>query len=115
MNQQIYLFIFTEFSSQLPPEGGAFYHPDTIETARQHYKKSWPPILYALCVWLMEKGYSDSANEKDAEKEGVALSVKPLNLQPANVPANMKPANMHFDRFYLILGEQLLELPSRNQ
>ncbi|XP_067680006.1 HEAT repeat-containing protein 5B-like isoform X1 [Haliotis asinina] len=94
----------SEYSSQLPTDGGAFYHPDTIETARQHYKKSWPPILYALCVWLKEKGMGDPQGEKSGEREGVPHTVGPLSLQPANVPANMKPHSLNQDRFYLILG-----------
>lgn len=105
MIQKTKLLVLSEYSSQLPTDGGAFYHPDTIETARQHYKKSWPPILYALCVWLKEKGLGDPMGEKSGEREGVPHTVGPLSLQPANVPANMKPQSLNQDRFYLILGE----------
>ncbi|KAK5639624.1 hypothetical protein RI129_012116 [Pyrocoelia pectoralis] len=42
----------TEFASQLPHDGGAFYTNDTIESSRPHYAKCWPPILHAATLWL---------------------------------------------------------------
>ncbi|KAK4872023.1 hypothetical protein RN001_016147 [Aquatica leii] len=42
----------SEFASQLPHDGGAFYTNDTIESSRSHYGKSWPPILHAATLWL---------------------------------------------------------------
>ena len=71
--------------------------------ARAHYKKSWPPILYALSVWLKEQGFSDVGDEKQGEG-GIIRPVGGLSLQPANSPANMKPQEINKDRFYLILG-----------
>ena len=31
----------SEFKSQLPFEGGAFYSNDTVESARPHYRATW--------------------------------------------------------------------------
>lgn len=42
----------SEFKSQLPFDGGAFYTHDTINLARPHYRAAWPPILQAAAVWL---------------------------------------------------------------
>ena len=42
----------SEFKSQLPFDGGAFYTHDTIVLARPHYRATWPPILHAAAVWL---------------------------------------------------------------
>ncbi|WAR19304.1 HTR5B-like protein [Mya arenaria] len=47
-----------EYSNQLPSEGGAFYHVDTMSAARIHYRKSWPSILHALAIWLKEAGFA---------------------------------------------------------
>ncbi|XP_040574960.1 HEAT repeat-containing protein 5B [Lepeophtheirus salmonis] len=41
-----------EFKSQLPYDGGAFYTNDTIESARPHYRSTWPQMLQASAIWL---------------------------------------------------------------
>ena len=41
-----------EFGNQLPPEGGAYYTPETVDSCRQHYRHVWPPILLATATWL---------------------------------------------------------------
>jgi hypothetical protein len=51
------VFIFPEFSSQLPHDGGAFYTTDTMESARPYYLNSWAPILYAATLWINVKGF----------------------------------------------------------
>ncbi|XP_076463435.1 HEAT repeat-containing protein 5B-like isoform X2 [Babylonia areolata] len=101
-----------EFSSQLPQEGGAFYHPDTMDTARGHYKRSWPPILYALAIWLNEKGFAQLGDGAESSPEGSKPALGSLTLQPANALANMKPEEVNKDRFYLILGISMESLCS---
>nr|XP_057914299.1 HEAT repeat-containing protein 5B [Doryrhamphus excisus]XP_057914301.1 HEAT repeat-containing protein 5B [Doryrhamphus excisus]XP_057914302.1 HEAT repeat-containing protein 5B [Doryrhamphus excisus] len=54
-----------EFSSQLPPDGGAFYTPETIDTARLHYRSSWAPVLHAVALWLSSTGFG-ACEEKEA-------------------------------------------------
>ncbi|CAH1791410.1 unnamed protein product [Owenia fusiformis] len=76
-----------EFSSQLPAEGGAFYHAESKDSARSHYKKSWAPILYAVSLWLSETGFIGGPGDKTPD-----------------LPANMKPEEVNGDRFYLLLG-----------
>lgn len=50
---EFFLLVFSsEFSSQLPHDGGAFYTNDTMESSRPHYVRSWPPILHAATLWL---------------------------------------------------------------
>ncbi|XP_067876550.1 HEAT repeat-containing protein 5B [Heterodontus francisci] len=46
-----------EFASQLPSDGGAFYTPETIDSARLHYRNSWAPILHAVALWLNSAGF----------------------------------------------------------
>ncbi|XP_055491112.1 HEAT repeat-containing protein 5B [Leucoraja erinacea] len=48
----------SEFASQLPSEGGAFYTPETIDSARLHYRTSWAPILHAVVLWLNSTGFT---------------------------------------------------------
>lgn len=50
-------YLLTEFSSQLPHDGGAFYTTDTMDSARPYYLNSWAPILYAATLWLNVKGF----------------------------------------------------------
>ncbi|XP_037534116.1 HEAT repeat-containing protein 5B [Nematolebias whitei] len=54
-----------EFSSQLPPEGGAFYTPETIDTARLHYRNSWAPVLHAVALWLSSTGFGAGEDQED--------------------------------------------------
>lgn len=90
-----YLSLPTEYSSQLPSDGGTFYHPDTVDNAKPHYKKRWTPILHALAIWLHETGFSVGEMNKESDKNSTV---------PANAPANMKREEINSDRFYLILG-----------
>lgn len=89
---------FAEYSSQLPSDGGTFYHPDTVDNAKPHYKKRWTPILHALAIWLHETGFSVGEMNKESDKNSTV---------PANAPANMKREEINSDRFYLILGIKL--------
>ncbi|XP_068581139.1 HEAT repeat-containing protein 5B isoform X2 [Cebidichthys violaceus] len=89
-----------EFSSQLPPDGGAFYTPETIDTARIHYRSSWAPVLHAVALWLSSTGFG--AGE---EKEEVPSS---LSRAPA-IPQAPSPTTKTFeesvkDRMHLMLG-----------
>ena len=47
----------SEFSSQLPHDGGTFYSSDTIELARPIYRTAWPPILHAAALWLCSRDF----------------------------------------------------------
>ncbi|CAG2165004.1 unnamed protein product, partial [Oppiella nova] len=58
----------TEFSSQLPHDGGAFYTSDTIEIARPRYRASWPPILHAAALWLCSNGFEVNAESNSNEE-----------------------------------------------
>lgn len=73
---------FTEFNSQLPHEGGAFYTSSTIDNSRNHYKNAWPPILYALSLWL---------NSED------------FKLENSNINKEIQ------DKFYLIFGNFMIK------
>lgn len=73
----MFIIFCLEFNSQLPHEGGAFYTSSTIDSSRNHYKNAWPPILYALSLWL---------NSKD------------FNIEFTNIDKKLQ------DKFYLIFG-----------
>ncbi|EPY76160.1 hypothetical protein CB1_001484006 [Camelus ferus] len=47
----------SEFASQLPVEGGAFYTAETSENAKLHYYSSWALILHATALWLTSTGF----------------------------------------------------------
>lgn len=46
------LSIITEYSNQLPRDGGAFYTNDTMDSCRPHYCATWPALLHAATLWL---------------------------------------------------------------
>ncbi|XP_057705009.1 HEAT repeat-containing protein 5B [Corythoichthys intestinalis] len=54
-----------EFSSQLPPDGGAFYTPETIDTARLHYRNSWAPVVHAVALWLSSTSFGACEEKKE--------------------------------------------------
>nr|CAH7763089.1 unnamed protein product [Callosobruchus chinensis] len=56
----------SEFSSQLPHDGGAFYTNETMESSKPYYMISWPPILHAAALWL-NNGCFNEVNENNNE------------------------------------------------
>lgn len=61
--------MLSEFASQLPHDGGAFYTTDTMESCRPHYAATWPPVLHAAALWLNATGFkTDKQNESGTDK-----------------------------------------------
>uniref|UniRef100_A0A8D2Q0J2 HEAT repeat-containing protein 5B n=1 Tax=Zosterops lateralis melanops TaxID=1220523 RepID=A0A8D2Q0J2_ZOSLA len=97
-----------EFATQLPPDGGAFYTPETIDTARLHYRNSWAPILHAVALWLNSTGFnvSESTEETAAalpNSQKRATSIM-LNQTPGTPPTTKSLPEINKDRMHLILG-----------
>lgn len=44
----------SEYFTQLPNEGGSFYHPDLIDICREFYREHWTRVLLAYSVWICE-------------------------------------------------------------
>ncbi|CAH1153655.1 unnamed protein product [Phaedon cochleariae] len=77
----------SEFSSQLPHDGGAFYTNETMDSSRPHYVSCWPPILHAAALLLNTGNFKrDSDNDNDEN--------------PNNNRSNEDPS----DRFHLLFG-----------
>ena len=79
-------FLDTEYSSQLPSDGGTFFTFDTMDSSRPHYKKAWPAILYAASLWLKDAGFTSAEKNDDR-------------------PANMMADESDINRFHLLLGK----------
>ncbi|XP_029305906.1 HEAT repeat-containing protein 5B isoform X2 [Cottoperca gobio] len=89
-----------EFSSQLPPDGGAFYTPETIDTARIHYRSSWAPVLHAVALWLSSTEFGAGEEKEEVPS---ALSRAPAITQAAS--CTVKPFEESVkDRMHLMLG-----------
>ncbi|XP_008428488.1 HEAT repeat-containing protein 5B isoform X1 [Poecilia reticulata] len=89
-----------EFSSQLPPDGGAFYTPETIDTARLHYRGSWAPVLHAVALWLNSNGFEVNDNQEDLSS---TPSKVPNALQGSSSSAKTLEESVK-DRMHLMLG-----------
>ncbi|KAM9450231.1 HEAT repeat-containing protein 5B [Clarias gariepinus] len=90
-----------EFASQLPPEGGAFYTPETIDTARLHYRSSWAPILHAVALWLSATDFG----APDCSDEPQTATVPGVPGFPQGPPAPSKSHDeLVKDRMHLLLG-----------
>uniref|UniRef100_A0A8B9KWA2 HEAT repeat-containing protein 5B n=1 Tax=Astyanax mexicanus TaxID=7994 RepID=A0A8B9KWA2_ASTMX len=88
-----------EFASQLPPEGGAFYTPETIDTARLHYRNSWAPILHAVALWLSNTDFGAAEGPEEPQTGTTSPAY------PQGPPAPIKnPDELAKDRMHLLLG-----------
>lgn len=87
-----------EFKSQLPFDGGSFYSHDTLESARPHYKATWPPILQATAVWLSYgQGFERVCQEEEEDEEE-------MNNKKGGGGKRAGPDEINSDRFHLLLG-----------
>ncbi|XP_055794155.1 HEAT repeat-containing protein 5B isoform X3 [Salvelinus fontinalis] len=92
-----------EFSSQLPPDGGAFYTPETIDTARLHYRGSWAPVLHAVALWLSSTSFG--AGEGEEEAPAVPPQVSGAPVYPLGNPGPTQSLeDLIKDRMHLMLG-----------
>uniref|UniRef100_A0A7N6BXD1 HEAT repeat-containing protein 5B n=1 Tax=Anabas testudineus TaxID=64144 RepID=A0A7N6BXD1_ANATE len=89
-----------EFSSQLPPDGGAFYTPETIDTARLHYRSSWAPVLHAVALWLNSTGFG--AGEEKEEIPSAPSKTPGLSQGASSTPKVFE--ELVKDRMHLMLG-----------
>lgn len=71
----------SEFKSQLPFDGGAFYTHDTITLVRPHYRATWPPILHAAAVWLSYGQGFESSQDMFANEDTNKKSQDEINAE----------------------------------
>ncbi|XP_058149585.1 HEAT repeat-containing protein 5A isoform X3 [Dasypus novemcinctus] len=93
----------SEFASQLPVEGGAFYTAETSENAKLHYYNSWALILHATALWLTSTGF---AADPEEGASNLSRPVTPTSMcQDSSSGTIVKsPEDVYTDRFHLILG-----------
>ncbi|XP_035692964.1 HEAT repeat-containing protein 5B-like [Branchiostoma floridae] len=91
-----------EFSSQLPTEGGAFYSAEAVDSARPHYRRAWPPILYAAALWLNDGGFAHVAAEKNEDLGPLGAGMG--GFDGSMLQKKKTPEEINSDRFHLILG-----------
>uniref|UniRef100_A0A8C4PIM0 HEAT repeat-containing protein 5A n=1 Tax=Equus asinus asinus TaxID=83772 RepID=A0A8C4PIM0_EQUAS len=94
----------SEFASQLPVDGGAFYTAETSENAKLHYSNSWALILHATALWLTSTGFVVA--DPDEGASNLSRPVTPTSMcQGSSSGATVKsPEDVYTDRFHLILG-----------
>ncbi|XP_058396739.1 HEAT repeat-containing protein 5A isoform X2 [Diceros bicornis minor] len=94
----------SEFASQLPVDGGAFYTAETSENAKLHYSNSWALILHATALWLTSTGFVVA--DPDEGASNLSRPVTPTSMcQGSSSGAAVKsPEDVYTDRFHLILG-----------
>lgn len=83
--------------------GGAFYTPETIDTARLHYRNSWASVLHAEALWLSSTGFGtaeDSAEGKSAPVSGPVVASA----------AGKNTDDLVKDRLHLLLGKLFTRL-----
>lgn len=93
--------IFSEFSSQLPHDGGAFYSNESVESVRPYYQAAWPPMLHAAALWLSAGGFDKAEQEQTGGRLTPVVMATSSNSTTA---AAKMPQDLNTDRFYLLLG-----------
>ncbi|CAF89438.1 unnamed protein product, partial [Tetraodon nigroviridis] len=78
--------------------GGAFYTPETIDTARLHYRGSWAPVLHAVALWLSSTGFGAAEG-----KEEVSSAKNSAITQTASFNTKSSEESVE-DRMHLMLG-----------
>uniref|UniRef100_A0A6B2ELW8 HEAT repeat-containing protein 5A n=1 Tax=Phlebotomus kandelakii TaxID=1109342 RepID=A0A6B2ELW8_9DIPT len=96
------LLLPTEFSSQLPHDGGAFYTTDTMHSSKPHYMASWPPILYAASLWLNAEGFDLHKDILTANNN--TPSVDDVRNGDNNNSSVISHGSISADRFHMIFG-----------
>ncbi|XP_015763644.1 PREDICTED: HEAT repeat-containing protein 5B-like isoform X1 [Acropora digitifera] len=91
----------TEYSSQLPPQGGMFYSPDSMDQARPHYQSCWPSIVHAASLWLNNGGFEST---KRAMQEGLSSESLDTNSSRTMISTATTPAEVNTDHFHLLVG-----------
>jgi HEAT repeat-containing protein 5 len=81
-----FLSLPNDYASQLPIEGGAFYHADLVESSRPVYKEHFTKILLAYSIWLNEIQFNIeemSTNQaiSDDKKEKLFFMLLGLSLE----------------------------------
>lgn len=97
-----------DFTSQLPPEGGAFYNAEATSTTRPHYLKAWAPIVYAAALWLDAGGFQVIEENSDGSYTSPANSGPMLPgmavIPTGNAASMKKPEEIKSDYFHLMIG-----------
>lgn len=91
------LLLPSEYSSQLPHDGGAFYTNDTMNSSKPHYLTAWPSILYAASLWLNSTKF-----EMNSETEHLDNAAQQQSSTLNNNPIGH--GSISADRFHLIFG-----------
>lgn len=82
--------------------GGAFYTPETIDTARLHYRSSWAPVLHAVALWLSSTGFG-VGEEKDVVPSAPS---KTPGIPPGASSTTKTFEESLKDRMHLMLGKE---------
>lgn len=94
---RIHEWLVSEFRSQLPHEGGAFYSSDTMDTVRKFYKDTWPSVLNAATLWLCNGGFEETGRN--------SIPNLPRNLHTYVVQSNKSIEEINADYFHLVFGK----------
>ncbi|XP_058522293.1 HEAT repeat-containing protein 5A isoform X4 [Ochotona princeps] len=94
----------SEFASQLPIEGGAFYTAETSENAKLHYSNSWALILHATALWLTSTGLVVADPDEGAAHLSRPVTPTSMGQGSSSGETVKSPEDVYTDRFHLILG-----------
>ncbi|XP_029454843.1 HEAT repeat-containing protein 5A isoform X1 [Rhinatrema bivittatum] len=94
----------SEYTSQLPVDGGAFYTAETCEGVRPHYCSAWAPILHATALWLNSTGFVVVDEDEGGSNLSRPVTPTSMGLESSSRATVKSPEDVNTERFHLILG-----------
>ena len=71
----------SDFSNQIPHDGGAFYTSDIMDVVKPLYRSSWPQILHAAALWLCSTEFQRADKSQNAEGLSEDVDKKKLSRE----------------------------------
>lgn len=101
-----FLCLPSEYASQLPIEGGAFYHADLVESSKPIYKEHFTKILLAYSIWLNEIKFE--IKELPANQKLFPPPTETTSQAAPSSPVNNSRLNEQKEKlFFMLLGLSL--------
>jgi hypothetical protein len=106
-----FLCLPSDYSNQLPIEGGAFYHADLVESSKPIYREHFTKILLAYSIWLNEIKFD--IKELPANQKLFQPSTQPPASPPASEEHTKKLKVQKEKLFFMLLGLSLETLSNK--
>lgn len=102
-----FLCLPSEYASQLPIEGGSFYHADLVDSSKPIYKEHFTKILLAYSVWLEQSQFDIDempANQHKLEGESNSSTMTTDSTGESEEEREKRLSERKEKLFFMLLG-----------